>query len=66
VTDKNIREMASGKISSHDNESPDWREANEYLLQEVGEEVYCSLRFSRGHLSMNDAKILATYHRGRK
>ena len=66
MADKNSREIANGKIGIFNHESPDWQEANEYLLQEVGEEAYYSMRFSRGHLSMNDAKILAKYHQRKK
>jgi len=39
-------------------DTPDWREANEYLLKMLGPEVYATLRFNRRKLSMHDAELI--------
>ncbi len=39
-------------------DAPDWREANEYLVEALGPEVYATLRFSRRKLSMHDAELI--------
>jgi len=40
-------------------DAPDWREANEFLLDEIGEEAYHALRFNRKKLGMDDARAIA-------
>jgi hypothetical protein len=44
-------------------DAPDWREANEFLRKELGDEVYFELRFPREQLTMHDAEILAASHK---
>ncbi|MDD4995216.1 MAG: hypothetical protein PHW53_01995 [Patescibacteria group bacterium] len=41
----------------------DHREANEFLLRELGPEVYHDLRFKRGKISMHDAELILRRNR---
>jgi hypothetical protein len=47
-----------GDFSGKSGEAPDWKDANAYLMEQLGRDVYGDLRFERRKLSMHDAELI--------
>lgn len=48
-------------------DAPDWKDANAYLMERLGRDVYDNLRFERRKLSMHDAVLIVErFGRGQK